>query len=216
MVEFKTKIPLDNPIAQGVKRLLDLILVVSTIPIWLPIIGIIALLIWLKDKHAPFYIHKRIGKGGKLISVIKFRTMIHNAESVLKDYLSKDPLLKAEWEQNFKLKNDPRVTIIGRWLRKSSLDELPQLFNVLKGDMSLVGPRPIVKEEVPRYGDVFNLYIKVYPGITGLWQVSGRTDCNYSERVSMDAFYIKNWSILLDLLILIRTIIVVLKRKGAY
>jgi lipopolysaccharide/colanic/teichoic acid biosynthesis glycosyltransferase len=142
--------------------------------------------------------------------------MVHDADAVLEDYLDRNPKLRREWEREHKLKKDPRVTRFGRFLRNTSLDELPQLWNVLMGDMSLVGPRPIVDQEVIRYGRNFNLYTSVKGGITGLWQVSGRSDTSYGERVHLDTFYIRNWSLWLDYCILFRTVAVVLFRKGAY
>ena len=142
--------------------------------------------------------------------------MVCDADAVLQTYLAANPQARAEWERDHKLKRDPRVTWIGRLLRQTSLDELPQLWNVLRGEMSLVGPRPIVDDEIRKYGDVFLEYTRVLPGITGLWQVSGRNNTTYDERVSLDAFYVGNWSVWLDLYILFRTIRVVLLREGAY
>jgi lipopolysaccharide/colanic/teichoic acid biosynthesis glycosyltransferase len=142
--------------------------------------------------------------------------MVTNADQVLHRYLENNPDLREEWERNHKLRNDPRITTVGRFLRRTSLDELPQLWNVLKGDMSLVGPRPIVEAEVARYGANFDLYTRVQSGLTGLWQVSGRNDTSYEERVKLDTFYVRNWSVWLDLCILFRTIGTVLLRKGAY
>jgi undecaprenyl-phosphate galactose phosphotransferase len=142
--------------------------------------------------------------------------MYANSAELLRELLANDPLAKQEWEQAFKLKNDPRVTPIGRWLRKTSLDELPQLFNVLLGNMSLVGPRPIVQQEIERYQDGFYYYQLVLPGISGLWQVSGRSETDYSDRVRLDAWYVKNWSLWYDVVILVKTIGVVFKRTGAY
>jgi lipopolysaccharide/colanic/teichoic acid biosynthesis glycosyltransferase len=142
--------------------------------------------------------------------------MVQNADRLLHEYLQQHPELREEWERDQKLRNDPRITRVGRFLRKTSLDEFPQLWNVLLGEMSLVGPRPIVEDEVKRYGSLFALYTKVRPGLTGLWQVSGRNDTTYAERVAMDAYYVRNWSPWLDLYILARTVWVVLFGKGAY
>jgi len=139
-----------------------------------------------------------------------------DAEQVLKELLRRDPEARAQWERDFKLKNDPRITRIGAFLRKTSLDEIPQLWNVVKGDMSLVGPRPIVTDEVERYGDKARYLFKVPPGITGLWQVSGRNDIDYEERVLLDEYYAKNWSLWLDIEVIIRTFGAVLKKQGAY
>jgi lipopolysaccharide/colanic/teichoic acid biosynthesis glycosyltransferase len=142
--------------------------------------------------------------------------MVMNGDQVLLQYLAQHPELALEWERNQKLKDDPRVTRIGKFLRRTSLDELPQLWNVLKGEMSLVGPRPIIQEEVARYGDRFSLYTQVYPGLTGLWQVSGRNDTSYDERVRLDTYYVRNWSLWLDIYLLARTAGVVLAGRGAY
>lgn len=139
-----------------------------------------------------------------------------NSQEVLEELLASDPAAKEEWDRDFKLKNDPRITRSGAFLRKTSLDELPQLINVLKGEMSLVGPRPIVRQEVPRYEKFIKEYYSVLPGITGMWQVSGRSDIDYPERVRMDSWYVHNWSIWLDIVMLWRTVSVVLRRKGAY
>ena len=142
--------------------------------------------------------------------------MVVNAEQVLLKYLDEHPQFRKEWEENLKLKNDPRITRIGKWLRKFSLDELPQLWNILCGEMSLIGPRPIVEEETRHYVDIYDLYRQVPPGISGLWQVSGRNDTTYAERVALDAYYVRNWSLWLDLVILAKTVWVVLSGKGAY
>ncbi|HCD6741203.1 TPA: sugar transferase, partial [Klebsiella pneumoniae] len=157
-----------------------------------------------------------IGKGGKSFKCLKFRSMVTNSKEVLEDLLSKDIQAKQEWEATFKLKNDPRITKIGHFLRRTSLDELPQLFNVLKGEMSLVGPRPIITAELERYNDEVAYYLLSKPGMTGLWQVSGRSDVDYETRVYLDTWYVKNWSMWNDIAILFKTIGVVLKKDGAY
>ncbi len=182
----------------------------------LPLILLIALLVKLDSHGSVFYSQQRIGQNGETFKAWKFRTMVQNADAVLKDYLERHPEQQAAWERDHKLKRDPRVTPIGRFLRRTSLDELPQLWNILRGEMSLVGPRPIVDEEIPRYGDKFSLYTKVIPGLTGLWQVSGRNNITYEERVSLDAYYVRNWSVWLDVYILLRTVWVVLTGEGAY
>lgn len=169
-----------------------------------------------KDGGPAFYSQKRIGQNGKEFKCWKFRSMIVNADAVLQDYLAKDPEAAKEYAKDFKLKNDPRITKVGHVLRRSSLDEIPQLYNVLIGEMSLVGPRPIVQAEVPYYGDQLKYYMAVKPGITGLWQVSGRNDISYAQRVSLDAWYVENWSVWNDIVIVLKTIFVVLVRKGAY
>lgn len=200
----------------ALKRGLDIALCLLFLPILLPLFAFLALLIRLDSKGAAIYRQRRVGQGGKSIDVCKFRTMVHNADAVLKDYLEGNPALKAEWEQDHKLKHDPRITRVGAFLRKTSLDELPQLVNVVLGDMSLVGPRPIVEAEKEKYGDVYEDYCRVKPGITGLWQISGRNNTTYDERVSLDHYYISNWSMWMDLWILGRTVPVVLTGYGAY
>lgn len=178
---------------------------------------IIATLIKLESKGPVFIVHERVGKNGKKIRVYKFRSMYENADKKLEELLERDHNLKREWIEKRKLTNDPRITRVGRFLRKSSLDELPQIINVLKGEMSIVGPRPVTCEELKEYyGELAELYYQVKPGITGYWQVSGRSEVNYDTRVAMDAFYILNWSLWLDIFILIKTVWVVLRGKGAY
>lgn len=182
----------------------------------LPLITAIAVLIRLDSPGPIFYSQTRIGQGGQHFKAWKFRTMIRNADMALYDYLDKHPELREAWGRDQKLRHDPRVTRIGRFLRRTSLDELPQLWNILRGEMSLVGPRPIVDEEVEKYGDKFELFKKVIPGLTGLWQVSGRNNISYEERVSLDAYYVRNWSVWLDIYILLRTVWVVITAEGAY
>lgn len=160
--------------------------------------------------------HRRVGKDGKEFNCYKFRSMCVNSKEVLEHLLATDPAAKAEWDKEFKLKDDPRITKSGAFLRKTSLDELPQLWNVLKGEMSLVGPRPIVRSEMVRYGKYSKEYMMVRPGITGIWQTSGRNDIDYPERVQMDNWYVHNWSLWLDLVLLWRTIGVVAACNGAY
>lgn len=169
-----------------------------------------------KDGGPAIYGHERIGKGGKPFKCLKFRSMVINSKEVLDDLLEKDMDAKREWDSTFKLKNDPRVTKIGSFLRRTSLDELPQLFNVLKGEMSLVGPRPIITAELTRYNEEVDYYLLSKPGMTGLWQVSGRSDVDYETRVYLDAWYVKNWSMWNDIAILFKTVGVVLKKDGAY
>jgi Undecaprenyl-phosphate galactose phosphotransferase WbaP len=182
----------------------------------LPVFVFIALLIHLDSKGDLLYGQHRIGKRGETFKLWKFRTMIMEAEQVLSSHLADNPAARHEWKTTHKLKDDPRITRVGGLLRKTSLDELPQLWNVLKGEMSLVGPRPIVKEEVGLYQDGYRLYKQVRPGITGLWQVSGRNDVGYEDRVRFDEYYARNWSFWLDIYILLRTCWAVLRRHGAY
>jgi Undecaprenyl-phosphate galactose phosphotransferase WbaP len=176
----------------------------------------IALLVKLDSAGGIFYSHERLGKNGRKIRIYKFRTMAVNAEAVLDEYLRTHPEAREEWDQNQKLRDDPRVTRVGRWLRKYSLDEFPQLFNVLKGDMSLVGPRPMMADQVRLYGDNMEAYCGVRPGMTGMWQVSGRNRATFAERARFDIYYIRNWTLWLDFYILLRTVWVVFSRDGAY
>jgi lipopolysaccharide/colanic/teichoic acid biosynthesis glycosyltransferase len=170
----------------------------------------------LESRGGVFYGQTRIGKGGQKFKAYKFRTMIQDADHLLQVFLDKSPELKAEWLANHKLKEDPRVTRVGAVLRKYSLDELPQLWNIFIGDMSLVGPRPIVDAEVEKYGTCFELYKQVRPGLTGLWQVSGRSNTSYEHRVDLDEYYLLNRSFMLDVQILFKTVSVVLRKDGAY
>ncbi len=198
------------------KRIFDLTCTVCGGLLILPIIAIIGLLVAVDNKGNVIFAHRRIGKDGKEFPCYKFQTMIPNAQEKLVEYLAANPEAKKEWEESFKLTNDPRVTKLGGFLRKTSLDELPQLWNVIKGDMSLVGPRPIVKKEIERYGEYFREYAMVLPGITGMWQASGRSDTTYEERVSMDTWYVRNWSVWLDIMYLAKTFQAVIFGKGAY
>ena len=193
------------------------LLALILLPVLLPIIAIIAILIKSESKGSIFFPHNRVGQDGEIIPVLKFRSMFDNAEERLEQLLKEDIDLKNEWENSFKLKNDPRITKIGAWLRKTSLDELPQIFNVLKGEMYFVGPRPVIEKEIEQYYKKdAQYYFMVKPGITGLWQVSGRSDTDYDFRVSTDKWYVLNWSLWLDIVILIKTFKVVLKKEGAY
>lgn len=198
------------------KRCMDLTLALLCAPFVLPLSLLLALCIRLDSKGTPFYAQRRIGQGGKPIQVFKFRTMVCHADALLLRHLEANPHLRAEWQANQKLRDDPRVTRMGAFLRKTSLDELPQLWNVFLGNMSMVGPRPIVENEIGRYGKVYTDYSLVKPGITGLWQVSGRNNTSYAERIRLDHYYVTNWSVWMDIWILARTLPVVLLGKGAY
>jgi Undecaprenyl-phosphate galactose phosphotransferase WbaP len=198
------------------KRMLDLSLVALSACLTLPLSIVIALAVMLDSPGIPIYFQERVGRNGARFRICKFRTMVHNADVLLREALSRDSGLRREWEEDHKLKKDPRVTRVGAVLRKTSLDELPQLWNVLKGDMSLVGPRPIVEEEIEKYGPVFEAYCRVWPGLTGLWQISGRNDNPYGERVRLDQYYVSNWSVWFDIWILAKTVPVVLRARGAY
>jgi len=205
-----------NPWAQRAKRTLDLLGVVVAGLLICPLLLTIAVLIKLDSPGPVFYFQQRLGSGGKHFRCWKFRTMHADADSLLTNLLESNAEVRSEWEKSQKLRRDPRVTRTGRFLRKTSLDELPQLWNVLRGEMSLVGPRPIVDAEVAKYHEVYKLYRRVRPGISGLWQVSGRSNTTYEERVAMDAYYVRNWSVWLDLVILARTVKSVISSLGAY
>ena len=179
-----------------------------------PVLLIIAALVKF-DGGPILFAHERLGVGGRRFGCLKFRTMVINSSRVLEELLANDPQAAAEWYETRKLRNDPRITSIGRLLRSTSLDELPQLFNILLGHMSLVGPRPIVEAEVHRYGDDISFYYVTRPGLTGLWQISGRSDTTYAQRVSLDVSYVKHWSPWQDMTILIKTVPAVLLRQGA-
>lgn len=211
---------LNNNLARNlnawIKRIFDLICVTLGLIILSPVFVVIGIIIKFTTGNKVFFKHQRIGRNGKPFYCIKFQTMYPNSAELLAHILATDAEARKEWECDFKLKNDPRVTNIGKFLRKTSLDELPQLFNVLLGEMSLVGPRPIISQEVERYADGYYYYQLVTPGITGLWQVSGRNDIDYVNRVRLDEWYVKNWSLWYDIVILVKTFGVVFKRSGAY
>lgn len=216
MFGLEIKEPLFQPSKRALKRGFDICLTVALLVLTAPLFLLIALAIKLDSPGSVFYSQGRIGRGGKEFRAWKFRSMFSGAEALLDRYLVENSHLAAEWLENHKLRVDPRITHVGRFLRRTSLDELPQLWNILCGEMSLVGPRPIVREEIPKYGRHFSLYTRVPGGLTGLWQVSGRSETSYEERVAFDSFYARNWSIWLDLYILFRTVGAVLVRAGAY
>jgi Undecaprenyl-phosphate galactose phosphotransferase WbaP len=205
-----------NRVPQTLKRCFDLIVAIMAGVIFLPAFATICVGIRLGSPGPIFYGQRRIGRNASEFTAWKFRTMVVDADEVLEQHLRDNPQLRQEWNGDHKLKSDPRVTRIGRSLRKFSLDELPQLWNVICGHMSLVGPRPIVWAEVGRYGKRFALYRRVTPGITGLWQISGRNNTTYEERTRLDEYYVRHWSVLLDLYILLRTVRAVLFAEGAY
>ncbi len=199
-----------------IKLMFDFCVASLLIIVFLPFLVWLYCIVFLATKGHPIFSHQRIGYNGRKFKVYKFRTMYIDARERLEKLLETCEETRATWEKEFKLKDDPRITKIGKFLRKTSLDELPQLINVLKGEMSLVGPRPITQDEVVKYGEYFEYFTAVKPGITGLWQVSGRNDIDYEERVQLDVWYVRNWSIELDIQILIKTVLVVLGRKGSY
>ncbi|MDB5359822.1 MAG: rfbP [Rhodospirillales bacterium] len=206
---------LDQAVRLRVKRACEIVLAATMLVALLPLFIIFAVVIRL-DGGPTFYGQVRVGRGGRPFRCLKFRSMVHCADKVLADLLARDPDAATEWARDFKLKNDPRITKLGRFLRSSSLDELPQLLNVLRGEMSFVGPRPIVEAEIERYREDIDLYYLVRPGITGLWQISGRNDVTYDERVAFDVKYVLNWSLKFDLMIMLKTLPAVLKKSGAY
>jgi Undecaprenyl-phosphate galactose phosphotransferase WbaP len=201
--------------ARLLKRVFDLLAALALLVLGALPLLYVALRI-RRDGGPAIYAHKRVGQSGKVFPCFKFRTMQVDAEERLRELLANDPAARAEWEREFKLRNDPRITPIGQFLRRTSLDELPQLFNVIRGEMSLVGPRPVIRAELSRYGEDIDYFLMVRPGMTGLWQVSGRNDTSYDTRVYLDTWYVKNWSLWYDIAILFKTIRVVLNREGAY
>jgi Undecaprenyl-phosphate galactose phosphotransferase WbaP len=213
-LEVRNKLLL--PSSRLIKRVIDLLLGGAIAVVTLPLILLITALIKLDSRGPAFYGQVRIGLRGNHFKLWKFRSMALDADRILNSTLERNPELKREWARDHKLRNDPRITRVGRFLRKTSLDELPQLWNVFKGDMSLVGPRPIVEAEIVKYGERFGLYMEVLPGITGLWQVSGRNDTTYGQRVDLDTYYVRNWSPWLDIYALAKTVTVVLACRGAY
>lgn len=200
----------------AIKSITDVILSSLTLLVLTPILVLIALLVKIDSRGPVFYRHERIGQHGRKFKVIKFRTMHVNSDQELLLFLQANPEARREWEENHKLKHDPRITHIGKFLRKFSLDELPQLFNILRGDISLVGARPIVEEEIHHFGEKYAVYTRFKPGLTGLWQVSGRSNTSYAERIRYDSYYINNWSVWLDIYILLRTVWVIIRGEGAY
>ena len=204
-----------HPRHRPFKHLFDALGAVLLGLVFLPII--LGVVVALRLQGGPvFFRHRRIGRDGAIFECLKFRTMVPDADRVLREMLDRDPALKAEWLRNHKLQVDPRITAVGRFLRKTSLDELPQLWNILRGDMSLVGPRPVVLDELTRYGRCASRYLSVRPGLTGLWQVSGRNHTSYRRRVALDVYYVRHQSVWLDLNIVARTVKVVFGDRTAY
>ncbi|KQP82633.1 hypothetical protein ASF57_10675 [Methylobacterium sp. Leaf117] len=197
------------------KRGLDISVAAIALFLLLPLLLMLGLLVWASDRKAPIFRHMRIGRDGRHFGCLKFRSMITDGDAVLRAHLAANPAARHEWEATHKLTHDPRITKLGSILRKTSLDELPQLVNVLRGEMSLVGPRPIVSSEIERYGAAFATCFSVTPGVTGLWQVSGRSDCSYAERVALDLDYATRWSFSRDMAILLRTVPTVLTQRGS-
>lgn len=202
----------DKKLYKFFKRAFDLISSLIALIVFSPVFIIVAISIRLDSDGDIVFGHTRIGKNGKPIKVYKFRTMVKNSKEVFDNFTEEQ---KREYYTNFKLDNDPRITKVGNFLRKTSLDELPQLFNIIKGDMSIVGPRPIVEKEIDKYGIYANKMFSVIPGLTGYWQANGRSDTTYDERVQMDMYYIDNRSFLMDLKIIFKTVLSVIKKEGA-
>ncbi len=200
----------------SLKRLMDIGLTLALGLLFLPFSIFFVLAIRLDSPGPIFYSQERLGRGGRKFRIYKFRTMIVDADKFLVEYLAQHRQARLGWKQTQKLKDDPRITRVGRWLRSFSLDELPQLFNVLKGEMSLIGPRPMMLDQHAPYGKFIDLYFSVRPGLSGMWQVSGRNQTSFEERARFDAYYVHNWSVWLDIYILLRTVWVVLNRDGAY
>ena len=198
------------------KRSMDLVFILLAFPIFFPVLVGISCVVLFSSPGPIFYSHRRIGRDGAFFSMWKFRTMCENSAEVLETYLAAHPEARREWTHTHKLRTDPRVTAVGRFLRQYSLDELPQLWNVVTGQMSLVGPRPIVAAEVEKYADGFRWYCRVVPGLTGLWQVSGRSELSYPQRVALDCDYVERWSLRRDLVILVRTLRSVVNQDGAF
>jgi Undecaprenyl-phosphate galactose phosphotransferase WbaP len=206
---------LTRRLPQIAKRCFDVVLSLCIAIVISPLLCVLSLAVLLTSSGSIFYGHRRVGQNGLEFTIWKFRTMVSNADALM-EHVASDPALRFEWERNHKLRGDPRVTRIGRLMRKTSLDELPQLWNVFRGDMSLVGPRPIVRSEIVKYGKYFRQYCRVVPGMTGLWQTSGRNHTTYDIRTELDDYYVRNWSFSLDLFILLRTIRTLLLAEDAY
>jgi Undecaprenyl-phosphate galactose phosphotransferase WbaP len=203
------------PRTRFAKRLIDLVVCLLATSICFPIIALISIFVFLDSGRPIFFSQRRLGHNGKTFKIWKFRTMVKDAEQLKQSSVFQNLATRKEWTENQKLKSDPRITRVGRVLRKMCLDELPQFWNIFKGEMSLVGPRPIIHEEVAKYNGSYGLYVKTIPGLTGLWQVSGRNRTTYEERVACDAFYVRNWSVWLDICVLAKTILVVITGDGA-
>ncbi len=204
------------PTNRAMKRAFDIVLSLLLLILLAPVFAILAIAVRLDSPGPVFYGHARLGRNGTPFRAWKFRSMVRNADQALKDILDRDARARAEWNEGFKLRKDPRITKIGAFLRRTSLDELPQLCNVFRGEMSLIGPRPIVRSEIGRYSGFYPIVSGVRPGLSGLWQVSGRSETDYEERVAFDMYYIQSWSLWLDLYILFKTVGVVFGGKGAY
>jgi len=210
-----SRVPKPSQLSWTAKRGLDVSVAATALFLLLPLLVLVAAAIWATDGKPPIFKHNRLGRNGRLFGCLKFRSMVANGDAVLAAHLATNPRAQAEWDETHKLTDDPRVTAIGHVLRKTSIDELPQLWNILKGEISLVGPRPIVEAEKTRYGSALTTCFSVPPGLTGLWQVSGRSDTTYAERVALDLDYATLWTLHRDLAIMLRTVPAVLAQRGS-
>jgi len=199
-----------------VKRSFDVTSAALALLLFSPLFLMIAALVKFTDKGPVFYGHSRIGHNGRIFKCLKFRTMAVNGDEILRNFLRDNPQAAEEWKATRKLKFDPRVTVVGTVLRKLSLDELPQLFNIIRGEMSVVGPRPVVDEELNLYDSFAGFYLKTRPGLTGLWQISGRNDVSYESRIAFDTQYVQNWTLIGDVMIIVKTIPAVCMARGSY
>ena len=204
------------PVGGVSKRVFDFVAASAALLLFSPLFLLIAALVKFSDGGRVFYGHRRVGHNGRSFSCLKFRTMREDADRILQEYLRNNPAAYEEWRTTRKLQNDPRVTVVGSVLRKLSLDELPQLINIVRGEMSVVGPRPVVEEELELYEVAAQFYLQSRPGLTGLWQVSGRNDVSYASRVALDSHYVQNWSLMNDLIIVGRTVPAVCLSRGSY
>ncbi len=207
---------MEQPCGGALKRVFDFVVALMAIIILSPLLICVALAVRLSDGGPALFGHKRVGFSGKTFKCWKFRSMVPDSEVIFQNYLSENPHAALEWKQNQKIKNDPRITPLGHVLRKYSIDELPQLFNILMGDMSFVGPRPIQKVEYEKYGYSLRHYLSTRPGLTGLWQVSGRSDSTYQKRVAFDRYYVTHWGMLTDIALIIKTVPVAVSGSGSY
>ena len=210
--ETKEILKTKNIYSRYIKRILDVLLSTIGLVVLSPVFLLIAILIKIGSKGPTFFKHKRIGKNGKEIYIYKFRTMVENAEDLIKQFT---PEQMEEFKTNFKLENDPRITKIGKFLRKTSFDELPQLLNIIKGELSIIGPRPVIAEELEKYGINKEKFLSVTPGLTGYWAANGRSTTTYEQRMEMELYYVDNMSFKLDLKIFFKTILSVMKKEGA-
>lgn len=213
---LESEIKSQNIFVLFVKRIIDILGAIVGISILIPLTAIVAIVNWINRENGPiFYSQERIGKNGEKFKIYKFRTMVTNSQEILDKLLAEDEDIRKEWEENRKLKNDPRITKVGNFLRKTSLDEFPQFVNVLIGNMSLVGPRAVIEEELPKFGLFKDKILSVKPGVTGYWAANGRSDTSYEERVQMESTYVDNFSIKMDIKLLFKTVISVVKKEGA-